>query len=126
MSESDTGAEDSNPGSGGPEGLAGDLGISSERAGADLPEDTVAGTGSVGSATTRTDGTTEYSAGADGPEMDDTQQEATQSWRDEQPPVDDSGVEFSTGIDRTVGESNPAEVPSQTNDPGKNPGHSHG
>ena len=29
-------------------------------------------------------------------------------------------------IDRTVGESNTAEVPSQDFDPSKNPGHSHG
>ena len=53
----DTDVVDSNPNSGGPQRLAGDMGVSSERRGADLPRDTVQGTGSRGSATTETDGT---------------------------------------------------------------------
>jgi hypothetical protein len=39
---------------------------------------------------------------------------------------DDAGPSRATGIDRTVGEANPAEVPAHESDPRKNPGHSHG
>lgn len=113
---------DSNPNAGGPEALAGDMGISSERTGADLPSDSVQGTGSAGTSTTKTNGT--GSSATDGPAMDETQAQATGEWREEQPDANE-GVEFSTGIDRTVGESNPAQVPSHPNHPEHNPGHSH-
>lgn len=59
---------------------------------------------------------------ANGPEMDDTQQQATQEWRDGQPAAGDDDGE----INRTVGESNTAQVPSHEFDRTKNPGHSHG
>ena len=67
---------------------------------------------------------------ADGPEMDDTQQQATQEWRDGQPAAghsnDPEAEDDTASIDRTVGESNTAEVPSHEFDRTKNPGHSHG
>ena len=70
------------------------------------------------------------SAGADGPEMEDTQQRATQEWRDGQPAAgegnDPEAEDDKASIDRTVGESNTAEVPSHEFDRTKNPGHSHG
>lgn len=113
----ETQVEDSNPNAGGPEGLAGDMGISSERRGDELTG--IQGTGSAGDATTETEGTlTERPV--HGPEMDDTQAEATQEWRDEQQPVVEKDDE---GVDRTVGEQNTAEVPSQHLDVSKNPGH---
>ena len=74
---------------------------------------------------TSDEGSTEDSddpEGAHGPEMDDTQQRATQEWRDGQPAASDDDGE----INRTVGESNTAEVPSHPFDRTKNPGHSHG
>lgn len=60
---------------------------------------------------------------AHGPEMDDTQQRATQAWRDEQP----AAVPRGEGVDVTsTGERNTAQVPSQDFDRAKSPGHSHG
>jgi len=117
----ETDVQESDPSGNGPQGLTGDLGISSERtgpSGAAPATGGVQGTGSHGSAAEGTYGVSD-TARADGPEMDDTQQEATQAWRDEQPAA-------ATGIDRTVGEENSAEVPDQDFDAGKNPGHSHG
>ncbi|MDP3967976.1 MAG: hypothetical protein Q8Q02_06815 [Nocardioides sp.] len=62
-------ARPSTPGSTGPQGAAGDMGISSERRGPDAPDDgrkrpssDVEGTGTVGSARDHTDGTTSRSA----------------------------------------------------------------
>jgi hypothetical protein len=134
--------QESNPNAGGPPGLSGGMGVSSERTGPLGDDPAVAGvqgTGSHGTASEGTDGVSATSraevAEAPGPEMDDTQQEATQSWRDGQPaaggdqPNDaahDAGPSRATGIDRTVGEANPAEVPAHESDPRKNPGHSHG
>lgn len=166
---SDTDPRDSNPNAAGPQGLRGDMGVSSERTGPaggtedESADEGVQGTGTTGSATENTEGTmsTERKhteepaegsrdvgtpgadsapsqpdestadedpsisgsvAGADGPEMDDTQQRATQEWRDGQPAAGDDKGE----INRTVGESNTAEVPSHEFDRTKNPGHSHG
>lgn len=127
---------DSDPNFAEEDGLQGDMGISSERTGpyGDKPADAgLQGTGTHGTAATETvgvSGTTR--AEVHGPEMDDTQQEATQEWRDTLGPVDDTTADDAThrnpdyDIDRTVGESNTAEVPSQDFDPSKNPGHSHG
>jgi hypothetical protein len=123
-------ARESNPNASGPEGLRGDMGVSSERTGPDSesakrnPEE---GTGTKGSAVAETHGTKDTSpAAAGGPGMDDDQQRATDEWRDELPPGTEGQGKQSTGIDRTVGEHNLAEVPSHENDPRKNPGHSHG
>lgn len=59
----------STPGSTGPQGASGGMGISSERTGPDAPDDgrdrpssDVEGTGTVGSARDHTDGTTSHSA----------------------------------------------------------------
>jgi hypothetical protein len=126
----DTDVHDSDPNAGGPARLEGGMGISSERtgpAGGSEPADSgVQGTGTHGSAADSTDGTASTSrATGSGPEMDDTQQEATQAWRDDQPAVSED-PEAEGGIDRTVGETNAARVPSHQLDPTKNPGHSHG
>ena len=153
MSETDP--RESNPNAGGPEGLQGDMGISSERTGPfggdDPTDEGIQGTGSHGSSAENTDGTmsTERqhaedaedaedaasppgSGAADGPEMDHTQQQATQEWRDRQPAADQATstdteiADDEPSVDRTVGESNTADVPGQDFDPTKNPGHSHG
>lgn len=135
---SETDPQDSDPHGAGPEGLRGDMGISSGRTGpfaegasgelGDSPSSSllggIEGTGSHGTAASSTEGTmsTERkhseepaegrddigtgadtpssadapggapgaesgAASADGPEMDDTQQAATQEWRDSQPPA---------------------------------------
>ncbi|MDP9822710.1 hypothetical protein [Nocardioides massiliensis] len=62
-------ARSSTPGSTGPQGAAGGMGISSERQGPDVPDDgrerprsDIEGTGTVGSARDHTDGTTTLSA----------------------------------------------------------------
>jgi hypothetical protein len=171
VSESD--AREANPNAAGPQGLRGDMGVSSERTGPfggtdeESADDGVQGTGSRGTAARNTEGTmsTERrhpdepaegrddldepgadgtssqdtgssgapsgdasSEGANGPEMDDVQQDAAQEWRDGQPAAGDDpeAADDEHSIDRTVGESNTAEVPSQELDPSKNPGHSHG
>lgn len=152
MSGTDPRASD--PNAAGREGLKGDMGVSSERTGpyqdghdeqgrtAGAVDEQIQGTGSHGSSPEGTYGTMSTSRGpADeepetgqhGPEMDDTQQQATQEWRDQQPPADDgeeksADPDAEAGIqpDRTVGESNTADVPSHDFDPTKNPGHSHG
>lgn len=97
----------SDPNAGGPVGLAGAMGVSSERV-PDNP-DSIEGTGSRGTATSRANGTwaTLIAGGggngddsepegddrphpqdpAEGPEMDDRQQQATQEWRENEPAV---------------------------------------
>jgi hypothetical protein len=111
----ETDVEDSNPNADSPDGLAGDMGISSERKGSDTTG--IEGTGSVGSSVAGTHGSSETK-----PEQD-----KDQNLEDIEEGTDpDSRTEFSTGIDRTVGEDNPAELPSHENDPARNPGHSHG
>jgi hypothetical protein len=111
----------SNPSSGGPQGLAGDLGISSERtgpAGQDPVGFEIAGTGSKGGAVGRTDG---------GIDTSPTSFEAPDvSQRDLNPMPD--GSEKMTGagndpmgqgdaddIDRTVGEPMPNPIPGEKN-----------
>lgn len=99
----ETDVQESDPSGNGPLGLTGDLGISSERTG---PAGTapvtggVQGTGSHGSAAEGTYGVSD-TARADIGDVDGT-------------------------VDRTVGEENPAEVPSQDFEADENPGHSHG
>lgn len=122
-------ARASNPNAAGPQGLAGDMGVSSERTGPGGPGDTAAegieGTGTVGTATERTEGTMDTERQhtdlpAEGPEMDEGQNEAQEDWREDKPEAGHDQV------DRTVGENNTAEVPSHPSDPKDNPGHSHG
>ncbi|HZJ05601.1 MAG TPA: hypothetical protein VFD59_09045 [Nocardioidaceae bacterium] len=97
----ETEVEDSNPNAAGPQGLRGGMGVSSERTG---QQDETEGTKSTSGEAE----TLPQQEPAHGPEMDDTQQEATQGWRDEQEAA------------------NTAEVPSHDFDPSRNPGHSHG
>lgn len=93
----------SDPNAGGSTGLAGAMGVSSERV--PLDPGSIEGTGSRGTATSRTNGTWATLGGgsgsdeqetddrphpqepAEGPEMDDRQQQATQEWRENQPAV---------------------------------------
>jgi len=146
QTSAETEIEDSNPNAAGPQGLRGNMGVSSERTGpldepgARSTGSGIQGTGSRGTAAANTEGTMNTSgrdetdvrvprAPADGPEMDDTQQEATQDWRDTQPEAGSHGGEDDSddeSVDRTVGESNTAEVPGHDFDPSRNPGHSHG
>jgi hypothetical protein len=120
-------AEAGNPNAASSAGLEGDMGISSERTGP-TDETGTAGLGdlddfdmrAVGTARGRTHGSTPTSTTAGdtaevrsevhGPEMDDTQQAATQEWRDGRP---------------AAGEENTADVPSHRLS-NKNPGHSGG
>ncbi len=142
-SDPETEIEDSNPHAAGPQGLRGDMGLSSERTGT---QSGIEGTGNTGTSATSTEGKLSPSdeldpatahQPADGPEMDDTQQEATQAWRDEQPAAEPStgAAADRTGyadddpreaVDRTVGEPKPDDVSGQDFDPKRNPGHSHG
>ena len=110
----------SNPSSGGPQGLAGDLGISSERTGPAGQDPTgfgIAGTGSKGGAVGRTDGGKDTSPTEfDAPDV---------SQRDVNPMP--GGSETMTGagndpagpgtgtIDRTVGEPMPNPIPDEKN-----------
>lgn len=120
-----TDVTDSDPNAASSAGLAGDMGISSERTG---PADEtgsgglgdlegIEGTRSVGTARHSTHGTGETTMPhrVHGPEMDDTQHEATQEFMDSQPAVNDE--------DAAAREENTAEVPSHELGH-KNPGHS--
>jgi hypothetical protein len=104
---------ESHPGAAGPEGLKGDLGISSERHG---PFGGIEGTGSLASAQEATDGESpEMDPVGDGTSLDD--------------PVDlDKPDETSpaTNVDRTVGEVQPDPIPESGKpefDPSRNPRH---
>jgi hypothetical protein len=125
-------AEAGNPNAASSAGLAGDMGISSERTGP-ADETGTAGLGgldrfdtrTVGTAKGRTHGsapTSMPSASASpevhGPEMDDTQQQAAQEWRDGQPAAGDAP-------EGRAGEPQPDDVPSHKLS-NKNPGHSGG
>lgn len=109
----------SNPSSGGPQGLAGDLGISSERtgpAGNDPRGSDIAGTGTAGGSLDRTDGGFDTSPTRfDGPDV---------SQRDVNPMPEGSetmtgagntpgGVDNPADIDRTVGEPMPNPIPDE-------------
>lgn len=108
----------SNPSSAGPEGLAGDLGISSERTGpaGDEPRGSdITGTGSAGGAVGRTDGgvdtsPTPYDApdvsGSDVNPMPEGSEDMTGAGND--PAGPETG-----NIDRTVGEQHPNPIPDE-------------
>ena len=148
-----TDIRESNPSGSGPRGLEVHLGNSSERPGPEgaRPADRgVEGTGSHGSAPESTDGTfdTARSTATDdsevprehpqepsegGDEPGTTTPDAPERTSTEEPaegPDDPDKVgenrARATGIDRTVGEENPAAVRSHAFDPAKNPGHSGG
>jgi hypothetical protein len=111
MSEKDdeSVSRDSNPNGASPEGLAGDMGISSER---DGPFEGIEGTGSLASAQLSTDGESSEIE-VDGESLDSSVDLDKPDQRAE-----------ATGIDRTVGEVQPDPVanPHQF-DPDKKPGH---
>lgn len=110
----------SNPNSAGPQGLAGDMGISSEQTGPrghDPRGSEIAGTGSKGGAVGRTDGGKDTSSTAfDAPDV---------SQRDVNPMPDGSEAMTGAGndpagpdtgnIDRTVGEPMPNPIPDEKN-----------
>lgn len=83
-------------------GLAGDMGVSSERRG---PFEGIEGTGTVGSAQGRTDGDTSISHDGAGLAHQDDPAKSPDA-------VDE--------------ERNPAQVPAHESDPASHPGHSHG
>lgn len=102
--------DEANPNSGGPLGLSGDLGVSSERtgpAGHDPRGDvtgTVEGTGSKGSSVTRTDGTLDTSPTA----WDAVDVSQSDLHPNRPAELDDTGgVLDGPGPDRTVGEPRP-------------------
>ena len=109
----------SNPSSGGPQGLAGDMGISSERtgpAGEDPRGSDIAGTGSKGGAVQRTDGGFDTSptpfdapdvSGRDLNPMPEGSEKMTGAGNDPMGQGDPSD------IDRTVGEPMPNPIPDE-------------
>jgi len=107
---------EANPNAGGPQRLKGDMGVSSERPGplgGDRSTDRgLEGTGTTLSTAATTSGEMETFPGGVDPAESSGQRPA------------DEGT--GPGVDRTVGEDNPAEVPPQAHDPKRNPGHSHG
>jgi hypothetical protein len=138
---SGTDARESNPNAAGPQGLRGGMGVSSERTGPfggsedESADEGVQGTGSRGTAAQNTEGT--MSTERKHPEEPaEGRRDIDEAGADSASNQDDSGSDGAgrdpeaeddtASIDRTVGESNTAEVPSQEFDPSKNPGHSHG
>ncbi len=140
--EIDEDARAGNPSGESPEHLAGDLGVSSER---QAPFEGIDGTGSAGTAVDHTDGTLEThpevtgsqqpgatphpqdpAEGPDEPAHDEPGQNGDAPRVHPEDPAEGADDESTTGVDRTVGESNTAEVPSQPFDRARNPGHSHG
>jgi hypothetical protein len=106
--EHETVNRESHPNAGGAEGLAGDMGLSSERTG---PFEGIEGTGSSASTQGHTDGEVPTTR-VDVPEDDDEVPDKP----DETSPV--------THVDRTVGEVQPDEVAHKHPfDPDRNPGH---
>lgn len=102
--------DEANPNSGGPLGLSGDLGVSSERTGPAGPDprhpggDTVEGTGSKGSSVTRTDGIVDTTP----TEWDAVDVSQSDLHPNRPAELDDtSGVMDEPGPDRTVGEPRP-------------------
>jgi hypothetical protein len=109
---------ESHPNAGGPEGLAGDMGISSERHG---PFDGIEGTGSRASAVASTDG--ESPTDLD-PPQGPTPPEQSPATEGEPEPDKPDKTAPATGVDRTVGEVQPDPVEHHHPfDPGKNPRH---
>jgi hypothetical protein len=114
---------EANPNAGGPQRLQGDMGVSSERPGplgGDRSTDRgIEGTGTTFATAANTSGEMETFPG--GADLPDSPERRPQSSEDR--PADEGK---GSGVDRTVGEDNPAEVPPQAHDPKRNPGHSHG
>lgn len=107
--EHDTVNRESHPNAAGPDGLAGDLGLSSERHG---PFDGIEGTGSQASAQRTTDGESPTTRTESG----DVEPSEDLDKPDETSPM--------TNIDRTVGEVQPDPVTNKHRfDPDKNPRH---
>lgn len=109
----------SNPSSAGAEGLAGDLGISSERtgpAGADSSGSEIAGTGTVGGSLNRTDGGFDTSPTRfDAPDV--SQRDVNPMPQDSETMTgagnDPTGRDNADDIDRTVGEPMPNPIPDE-------------
>lgn len=110
----------STPNASGPEGLGGEMGISSERTGPDGPDPrgmgsggaSFTGTGSKGSATSRADGSVDASPTRN--DAPDVSQSEVHPHRDEE--LDDTtGGAFdpSENVDRTVGEVRPNPIPEE-------------
>ena len=100
---------ESHPNASGPEGLAGDMGLSSERRG---PFEGIEGTGSLVSAQETTDGESPTPRAEGDP---------AGSSEDLDKPDETSPI---TGVDRTVGEVQPDPVANKHEfDPSKNPRH---
>ena len=113
---------ESHPNAGGPAGLAGDMGISSEREG---PFEGIEGTGSLASVQHSSDGESPPT-----PVPDDLGKadESDPSGSTQGEPATDVGGDGdpsrASGVDRTVGEVRPGHVANKHRfDPSKNPGH---
>ena len=101
----------SNPNSAGPQGLAGGMGVSSERTGPAGPDHRgtdISGTGSKGGSTGRTDGGIDTSPGRW--DAVDVSQEQMYPDRDADRASTDSTEEFPGHVDRTVGEPRPEPI----------------
>lgn len=108
-SDHDSANRESQPSAAGPEGLAGDMGLSSEREG---PFEGIEATGSLASAANSTDGESPTTR-APHPEVE--------SAEDTDKPDDSATV---SDVDRTVGEVQPDPVANKHEfDPSKNPRH---
>ncbi|NUR05904.1 MAG: hypothetical protein HOQ45_02695 [Nocardioidaceae bacterium] len=111
---------ESQPNAGGPEGLAGDMGVSSERVGR---PDGIEGTGTLASAQGRTDGQTPTVRDEDGARID-LDVDDVPGLQPTEPVDKPDGTAPASGIDRTVGETQPDEVHAKHPfDPSRNPGH---
>jgi hypothetical protein len=113
--EGETVNRESHPNAAGPDGLSGDLGVSSERSDG---YQGIEGTGSPASTQGRTDGETPTTRveSTKEPEQADHPADA-----DEAPDKDDQTSPV-TGVDRTVGEVQPDPVRNRQDfDPGRNP-----
>jgi hypothetical protein len=115
----ETDVQESDPNASGPQGLTGDMGLSSERTGPEGSAPAVSGVQSTG-----THGSAAH--GTYGVKDTDREEVPDSVHTDEPDPERGEGPAAATGIDRTVGESNPAEVPPHQFDRTKSSGHSHG
>jgi hypothetical protein len=113
---------ESHPNAGGPAGLAGDMGISSEREG---PFEGIEGTGSLASVQHSTDGESPPTPVPD--ELGKADESDPSGSAQGEPTADvggDGDASPASGVDRTVGEVRPGHVANKHRfDPSKNPGH---
>jgi hypothetical protein len=111
---------ESHPNAGGPAGLAGDMGLSSEREG---PFEGIEGTGSLASVQRNTDGESPPTPVPDDlGKADDS--DPTGSAHGEQTTNVDADASPASGVDRTVGEVRPDPVANKHQfDPSRNPRH---